>query len=85
MNGQPPQRTQWNVREFALLGAFLGGFAGMAWKMSEIYLTDISDPATAHLEPLGDIITDIASAALGGAVVLAVVAAIRNRIVKQER
>jgi hypothetical protein len=85
MNKRPSRRTHWDVREFAFLGALLNGFAGMVWKMSEIYLTDLSDPAAAHVEPLGDMITDIASAALGGAVVLAVVAAIRNRIVKQER
>ena len=80
MNAQSPRRARWNVKEFAFLGAFLGAFAGMVWKMSEIYLTDLSDPATADLEPLGDMITDIASAALGGAVLLAVVAAIHNRI-----
>ncbi|WP_170285147.1 hypothetical protein [Microvirga aerophila] len=50
--------------------------------MSEIFLADLSDLATAQLEPLGDMITEIASAALGGAVLLAVVAAIRNRILK---
>ena len=53
--------------------------------MSEIYLTDLSEPATAYMEPFGNMITDIASAALGGAVVLAAVAAICNRILKQER
>jgi hypothetical protein len=82
MNERSPRRTHWDVREFALLGAFLGGFAGMVWKMSEIFLADLSDLATAQLEPLGDMITEIASAALGGAVLLAVVAAIRNRILK---
>ena len=80
--------ARWDVRESAFLGALLGGFAGMVWKMSEIYLTDLSDPATAHVEPFGDIITDIASATqcyTWGAVVLAAVAAIRNRILKRER
>jgi hypothetical protein len=78
-------RARWDVRESAFLGALLGGFAGMVWKMSEIYLTNLSDLATAHVEPFGDIITDIASATLEGAVVLAAVAAIRNRILKRER
>jgi hypothetical protein len=85
MDEPPTRKTKWNVREFAFLGALLGGFAGMVWEMSEIYLTDLSDPATAHMEPLGDMMTDIASAALGGAVLLAVVAALSNRIRKQER
>ncbi len=85
MNERSPRRRQWNIGEFAFLGALLGGLAGMVWEMSEIYLTDLSDPATAGLEPLGDMITDIASAVLGGAVVLAVVALTRNRILKQER